>query len=263
MNKLFAQFLTEYQASPLTKKAYGLSLGLFDRFLAGGEPTERKVEEFMLDMQTRKLSSSTINRHLSAIRAYFLWRRKNAPLKQRYLYDLMVKGPKIHEKLPRVLVGDEVGQLVKVCKNPYEKALVMTLYDGALRVAELMGLDVQDIDYANGVVKITRKGGDERRVPIGDKTLKVLKAYISNRHGKVFPQQYWQLRQDLRKLGKQVGIKDLNPHVLRHSRASDLSADAVPIEAIQELLNHRNINTTRRYIHLQPEQLKKSLSKAF
>lgn len=184
-------------------------------------------------------------------------------MEKRGLYDLMVKGPKVHRKLPQAPTTDQVAAILSVCKTPYERALVMTLYDGALRIAELMGLQVQDIDYANNLLKVTGKGGDEWRIPVGDKTLDALREYIGNRQGKVFPQPYWRLRYDLRRFGNHAGILGINPHQFRHARASDLSAKGVQIEYIQEFLRHKDINTTRRYIHLQPTELKKRLSKAF
>lgn len=81
MNKSFEQFVKEYQKSALTKKAYAESLELFDRFLKGKEPSERTVEEYVLALEGKGLASASVNRHLSAIRAYFLWRKKHSPRK--------------------------------------------------------------------------------------------------------------------------------------------------------------------------------------
>jgi site-specific recombinase XerD len=263
MNSSFAKFLDEYQSSELTRKAYRQSLELFDRFLSGKEPTERLVEEFMLSMEKRGMASSSVNRHLAAIRAYFLWRKKRSPPDKRGLFDLMVKGPKVHSKLPKAPNAEQITKLRSVCKTPYDRALVMTLYDGALRIAELMGLTDSDVDYTTKAIKILGKGGDEWKIPVGEETLKALQEYIGTRQGKIFTQPYYQLRYDLRKLGNAAGIKGLNPHQLRHARASNLFAQDVSDVYIQELMRHRNINTTRHYIHVQPDQLRKHIPAAF
>ena len=263
LNGSFGKFIEEYQASPLTKQAYELSLVMFNRFLAGAEPTERKVEEFILDLQKKGLASGSVNRHLSAIRAYFYWRKKNSSPEKRGLYDLMVKGPKVHRKLPSVPTMDQVNRVLGICKTPYERALLMTLYDGALRIAELMGLDATDIDYGDSVIKVTGKGGDQWRIPVGDKTLKALRDYIGNREGQVFLQPYWRLRYDLRRLGNLVGFRTLNPHTLRHARASGLRTQGVALEDIKDFLRHKNFDTTLQYAHLEPTELKKRLPKAF
>lgn len=263
MNSSFTAFLTQFQAAPLTKRAYTQSLDLFDRFLHGAEPTEERVEAYMLNMQGRGLASGSVNRHLSAIRAYFLWRKKKAPPEKRGLYDLMVKGPKVHRKLPPVPSTDEVNKVLAVCETPYERALLMTLYDGALRISELECIEAENIDYDNGTVKIVGKGGDEAIVPVGDKTLEALKAYIGGRRGIVFPQKYWEHRRDLRQLARKAGVKAINPHQLRHARASELRAQGVALEDIKDFLRHKNYDTTLIYATLQPVALQKRLTKAF
>ena len=256
-------FIHEYEAAPLTKKSYRQTLDLFQRFLGQSEPTEEKVEEFMLKLQEDGLSSATINRHLSAIRAYFLWMKKKAPKERRADFDLIVRGPKMQRKLPPLRTDDNVKSIIATTKTPFERALVMTTYDGALRISELMNMQVDDVDIDGGYLKITRKGGEETRIPVSNVTVKALKKYIGNRKGKIFPQPYWRLNYEIKKLGNRAGIKKLTPHQLRHARASDLRRQGVALEDIQDFLSHKNIQTTLIYARLMPTELKRKIPSAF
>lgn len=257
------EFINGYEAATLTKTAYRQSLELFQRFLGKSEPTEEKVEEFLIKLHKDGLSAATINRHLSAIRTFFLWMKKKAPKEKRAEFDLVVRGPKMQRKFPPLRTGREVKSIIDLTENPFERALIMTIYDGALRIEELMNLQVDDIDFAAGYIKITRKGGEEARLPVSDITLKALKKYIGNHKGKVFPQPYWRLNYEIRKLGTRAGIKKLTPHQLRHARATDLRSMGVAIEDIQEFLGHKQIQTTLIYARMMPTELKRKIPSAF
>ena len=257
------KFIDEYEMALSTRRVYRLALEAFQRFLGPSEPTEEKVEEFMRKLQEDGLSSSSINRTLSTIRTYFLWMKKRAPKEKRADFDLIIRGPKMQRKLPPLRTDKDVKSIVADAKTPFERALIMTLYDGALRIAELMNLQVHDVDFEDGYLKITRKGGDETRLPVSGITLKALKKYIGSRKGKIFPQPYWRLNYEMKKLGNRAGIKKLTPHQLRHARASDLRRQGVALEDIQEFLSHKNIQTTLIYARLMPTELKRKIPSAF
>ncbi len=263
MNKSIATFIEDYEAAPLTKKAYCQTLELFQRFLGSNEPTEEKVEGFMHQLEKDGLSSASINRYLSAIRAYFLWMKKKAPKELRADYDLIVRGPKVQRKLPRFLSAEEVNSVVAATSTSLERALIMVIYDGALRIGELMGVEAGDIDFADGFLKITRKGGEETRVPVSDKTLEALREHIDGHRGKVFPQPYWELHQLIRKLGNRAGVRKLTPHQLRHARASELRRQGVALEDIKDFLGHAQYETTLIYARIMPTELKRRLPSAF
>ena len=263
MQKSFEQFIKEFQAADLTKRAYEKNLALFDRFLKGKEPDERKVEEYMLDMEGRGLGSATVNQHLSAIRAYFLWRKKHATPEKRGYWDLMIRGPKVHNKIPRLIASEEVKAVVAAAGTDYERALIMTIYDAALRIKELMGLLVEDINFKDMEIKITGKGGDEALIPVGQETIEALRKYIGTRQGKVFPQPYYQLAYDLKRVANKAGVRKLHPHELRHARAQNLRDAGVKVEDAQEFLRHKNITTTMRYFRGDPSQLRKKINNAF
>ncbi len=256
-------FIHEYEAAPLTKKSYRQTLDLFQRFLGRSEPTEEKVEEFMRKLQEDGLSSATINRHLSAIRTYFLWMKKKAPKEKRADFDLIIRGPKMQRKLPPLRTDENVKSIVAAAKTPFERALIMTIYDGALRIAEIMSMQVDDVDFDDGYLKITRKGGEETRIPVSNVTLKALKKYIGNQKGRIFTHPYWRLNYAIRKLGNRAGVKKLTPHQLRHARATDLRRRGVALEDIKDFLGHEQLQTTLIYARMMPTELKRKIPSAF
>jgi site-specific recombinase XerD len=256
-------FVNGYEAAPLTKKWYRQSLVKFQKFLGKRNPTEETVEEFKLRLHQDGVSPSTICRHLSAIRTYFLWMKKRAPKDKRADFDLVVRGPKLQRKLPVYRTDENIQAMITASKNPFERALVMLLYDCALRIEELMHLDVRDIDFAGGYVKITRKGGLETRLPVSAETLAAVKQYAGHRKGKIFAEPYWKLHYELRRVANRVGLRNFTPHQLRHARACDLRAGGVSIEDIQEFLGHKEIQTTLIYARMMPSGLKKAIPAAF
>ena len=258
-----AKFIDEYQVAPLTQKAYRQTLELFSRFVNGSQPSEEKVKEFINQLEKDGLSTASVNRHLSAIRAYFLWMKKKSPKEKRADFDLIVRGPKVQRKLPQLLSAEEVKSIVEIAETPFERALIMTIYEGALRIAELMNLKVEDIDFDGGFLKVTRKGGEETRIPVSDKTLTALRKHIGRRHGQVFTQPYWRLHYEIGRLGNKAGIRKLTPHQLRHARASDLSRQGVALEDIKDFLGHAQYQTTLIYARLMPAELKRRLPTAF
>lgn len=256
-------FAESYEASPSTRKSYLQTLRLFQGFLGQSEPTEEKVEEFMGKLQEEGLSSATINRYLSAIRAYFLWMKKKAPKDKRADFDLIVRGPKMQRKLPPLRTDENVKAIIAAAETPFERALIMLLYDDALRIAELMNLNLEDVDFNGGYIKITRKGGEETRLPVSEATLKALRRYTGKRKGKIFTQPYWRMNYEIKKLGNRAGIKKLTPHQLRHARATDLRRQGVALEDIKEFLGHQQIQTTLIYARIMPMELKRKIPAAF
>ena len=264
MQKSFEQFIKEFQAADLTKRAYEKNLALFDRFLKGKEPDERKVEEYMLDMEGR--GSGFCHRKSASFGDQGLFplaQKTRDPGETRILGILMIRGPKVHNKIPRLIASEEVKAVVAAAGTDYERALIMTIYDAALRIKELMGLLVEDINFKDMEIKITGKGGDEALIPVGQETIEALRKYIGTRQGKVFPQPYYQLAYDLKRVANKAGVRKLHPHELRHARAQNLRDAGVKVEDAQEFLRHKNITTTMRYFRGDPSQLRKKINNAF
>lgn len=259
----FPRFIQQYQGSTQTKKLYGESLELFGKFLGKADPTERSVEDFLMVLQNRKMASASIARHLSAIRAYFLWRKKRSAPAERGNWDIVVKGPKIHHKMPRVTHSDEILRILNACHTPYERALIMTAYDPAFRMSDLVSIQIEDVDYQSRFIKVLGKGGDEYNVPVGVKTLAAIRDYAGSRHGPLFNEPAWRLGHDMRRVSKHAGIKGITPHQFRHARAQELRRQGIQVQDAQKLLRHKNIQTTMIYFAAEDTDLQKKLPPAF
>lgn len=256
-------FLSALEASQRTKIAYRTTLGPFDKFLNGRDPSEEAVEEFLHDRAKKGRATSSLCRDLSALRTYFLWLKKRAPKEKRPDYDLVIKGPKVSRKLPRMLSAEEIRRLVNAAETPFEKALVMVTYDGALRIGELMGLRAEDIDWDEGYIRIVRKGGEETRIPLGGEALNALRKYCGRQKAQLFPEPYGKHYQTVRSVASRAGIKKVTPHTLRHARAIDLRRQGVPLEDIRDFLGHSQLQTTLIYARIMPEVLKRRIPPAF
>ena len=258
-----------------TRAGYESDLRQFYEFLKeegrwGAEPAPADVNEaavtsfvYRLHGGCRKVS---IARKLSAIRSFFrfLIRKGLAASNPAEL----VATPKAEKYLPAVLTAEEAKSLVEApaLKNEgagenrnalRDLAILEVLYSSGIRVSELTGLDMKDIDLTAGTLKVLGKGGKERIAYLGDYAKGSLKAYIAERGGHggpVFPGR-GAARITPRTVQRLVKIytascgitKDPTPHALRHSFATHLLDAGADLRSIQELLGHAKLSTTQRY----------------
>jgi len=190
-----------------------------------------------------------------------------------------LSSPKQEKHLPLFFTEEEVTKLIGSVKLDDERgfrdrAVIETFYSTGIRVSELVGLNIEDIDFIGAVIKVLGKGKKERIVPIGDIALAAIRAYLERRKkeqeaGALF----------LNKSGKRItdrGIRNIidkyiriasirqgvSPHTLRHSFATHLLNRGADLRSVQELLGHVNLSTTQIYTHLTTEKLKKVYDKA-
>ncbi|MBL7685797.1 MAG: tyrosine-type recombinase/integrase, partial [Deltaproteobacteria bacterium] len=194
----------------------------------------------------------------------------------------LINTPKKPKILPRFLSVDEAFALLQeVEKNPMQEALrdraiFETLYGGGLRVSELQGLNLEDIDFNQQILKIRGKGNKERLVPIGTQVCQSLKNYLEapenkreseeravflNRKGKRIAIRAIQKLVELYQLRGGMGRK-ISPHGLRHSYATHLLGNGADLRSIQQLLGHSSLSTTQKYTHLSLEKLMEIYDKA-
>lgn len=168
--------------------------------------------------------------------------------------------------LPEWHPVETVTKLINEAPNPLLKAVIAVLFDTGMRVGEMLKLDYKDVDWSNGFVTVMGKGSLPADVPIYEKALDYLREYLKWRFKKVklpsetmlFPYDYYDIWRMLRVYGKKQGVK-LRPHILRHSRASQLRLLGYHLDDIGALLRHRNPATTQMYAHIRPIDLKKKL----
>lgn len=276
-----AKFLTHLRgargASKHTLRAYRSDLEAFVSAQPALEPSaiERvHVRAFIADIQKAGAASrATVLRRISALRSFVKFLRANGVLKGNPL--LGVPLPKRRRPLPKFLSEAEMDALLAPRTgtedwNRRDRALVELIYSSGLRRAEVSGLNVGDVDFLEGTVRVFGKGAKERVVPVGKSALGALRDYLKDR---ALPAPGEPLFTNLRPGGritpdgvafvfarwvKRASIlKKVSPHVLRHSFATHLLNHGCDIRAVQDMLGHASLQTTQIYTHVSLEKLQK------
>lgn len=269
----------ERRASEHTLRAYRADLAAFIDFLKEYQGkadilsvAREDIRAFVAVQSRLGYSMRTIRRRLSSAKSLFrfLCREERIRLNPARL----VKGPKLSRRLPEVFTQSQVeGVLDGQFLLSRDRAVVELLYDEGLRISELAGLVIDDINFQVGEIKVLGKGRKERIVPLSSRAAEAVRAYISERgasSGFLFVNE---------KTGKPLGVRDLrrivnyylrqlpdapaqNPHALRHSFATHLVERGADLRAVQELLGHASLSTTQIYTHVSAKRLKEIYKKA-
>jgi len=192
----------------------------------------------------------------------------------------MLSSPKLEKHLPSFMTEEEVTKLIESAFAKDEKdemglrdrAILETFYSSGLRISELVGLSLDDLDHISGIVKVMGKGKKERVVPIGEAALSAIRKYLDkrkkessalflNKNGKRISARG--VRNIVEKYLKSAGIAHgVSPHTFRHSFATHLLNRGADLRTVQELLGHANLSTTQIYTHLSSDRLKIVYDKA-
>jgi integrase/recombinase XerC len=257
---------------------YRLDLQDFAKFLgeAAIEQTDYlSLRKYLAVLKERNLKSRSISRKISCLRSFFKFLTREGYLKTNPVLSL--SSPKREKHLPSFLTEEEITKLVEAPQGKddnslRDRAILETFYSTGMRIGELVGLSLDDVDFIAAVIKAKGKGKKERLLPIGEKALNAIKNYIDQRSKKsndVF----------LNKNGKRIsdrGVRNIvykyirlaslrggiSPHSLRHSFATHLLNRGADLRSVQELLGHVNLSTTQIYTHLTTEKLKSVYDKA-
>lgn len=268
VDKFMRYLEVERAVSVHTRRAYRKDLEEFFRCVkaAPADIDIADVRSFIADGIKRGLKKSTANRKLAAIRSFFKFLCREGYTKSNPAK--LVSNPKVPKLLPRFLSIDEVFSLVEKPKGigfipARDRAILELLYSSGLRASEISGLNIDDLNIKEGLIKIRGKGRKERIVPVGSKAIDALKSYIVervllkgkdialflNRRGKRLTDRG--IRRVVVKYARLLGIdKQISPHTLRHTFATHLLQSGVDIRVLQELLGHSSLSTTQRYTHL-------------
>jgi len=233
------------------------------------------VPRYLLALREAGLAPRSVARHLSAIRQFhrFLVRQGQATKDP----TSHLEAPRPWRRLPGVLNSEEVDRMLAVRevvtpRAMRDRAMLELMYASGLRVSELVGLRLGDVDLSLGVVRVVGKGDKERLVPVGDMAADSLRAYLKEgrprlesgrasdhlflaRHGRgLTRQRFWQL---IKRVALAAGItKSVSPHTLRHSFATHLLERGADLRSVQLMLGHADIGTTQIYTHLSRAHLK-------
>jgi integrase/recombinase XerC len=282
----FARHLeAERRASPRTVEAYRDDVKGLAAF--AGERGSRAVGDVRaidvyllrgwLGGLARKHAASSIARKVAAVRTWMRWLRRRGVIATCPADELAT--PKVRRGLPTLLSVDAAREVVEAPRGDSpeslrDRAILEVLYGSGVRVSEVCGLDVTDVDLAGGTARVLGKGSKERVVPLGTKCVEALARWLEARPGMVHPRRRTQdpralflsvtgLRMYVRGVHKVVqrygatgaGRADLHPHALRHTCATHMLDGGADLRAIQELLGHASLSTTQRYTHVSMEQL--------
>lgn len=274
--------------SPHTLKAYAQDLKALEAYLAPQNVALEKVNHLhlrgFLGTQSVSLAPASRARRLAGIKSFygFLARRKIIEVNP----ARRVKTPKLPQRLPRAVPVDEAFALMEApdaekLLGLRDMAMLEVLYGGGLRVSELCGLDVRDLDARSKTVRVLGKGNKERICPLHDGAMDALRAWIERRGEllvkpakKQAPDALFlnfrggrlttrSVERHLERYVQQLGLqRKISPHALRHSFATHLLAGGADIRSIQELLGHASLSTTQRYTAVSFEQLQSVYDKS-
>lgn len=229
------------------------------------------VRNWVAQLNRKQSSGRSIQRALSSLRSFYRFY-----CKQGYTLNpaMGIQAPKAKKNLPKALDTDSMQQLLTIEGNDWlsirDRAILELFYSSGLRLAELSGLSLTDIDLKDRSLQVTGKGNKTRQLPIGRFALEAIQTWLPLRQryqaseaalfitkqGNRLGQRAIQLR--LKKYGVSQGMnQNIHPHMLRHSFASHLLESSGDLRAVQELLGHANIATTQIYTHLDFQHLAK------
>ncbi|MBN2453905.1 MAG: tyrosine recombinase XerC [Candidatus Omnitrophica bacterium] len=282
IDKFINYLKVEKNASGHTIKNYSIDLEVFKNFLGDKEidsVDHLSLRRFLAEMRAKNYSKRTVARKLASLRSFFRFLFREGHIKKNPI--TAISTPKLDKTLPVFLDTVKIDRLLSAPTNKdasglRDRALLETLYSCGIRVSELVGLDLGDVDFISGVIKVLGKGSKERVVPIGEPALKAIRLYVDKRPEKkvrdkkaVFLNTRGtrltdrSVRRILDRYVKEVAIAEkISPHSLRHSFATHLLDRGADLRSVQELLGHMNLSTTQIYTHVTMDRLKTIYDKA-
>ena len=245
-----------------------------------------QIRSWLANQQVKGGSRTTLSRRAVSIRLFTKWAFKNGYLQADVGANLAT--PKAHRTLPDVLDAastgiamDALAARVDEGKGPLairDRAMVEVLYASGARVAELCGLDLEDIDYERQTIRVFGKGSKERTIPIGNPAMRALKDWLANGRPELVKENAEKCvfigargkRIDQRAVRTVVynalsaleGFERMGPHALRHSAATHLLEGGADLRTVQEILGHASLATTQIYTHVSTERLQAAFKQA-
>jgi integrase/recombinase XerC len=291
LNQALADFLRhlglEKNASAHTVKSYREDLTQAVTFFTGKAVTRpdqvstRLLRSFLAWLHEQGYARTTISRRIAAVRSWCRFLCRQGTLQKNPADGL--RGPKLDRKLPHFLSKADVDRLLAAPGDSglglRDRAILETLYSAGLRVSELVGLELGDVDLGDGIAVIRGKGRRERLALLGDAARRAIQPWletrtalldgIGRRSEAVFLNKN-ATRLSTRSVGrllikylKQTGLDPrTTPHTLRHTFATHMLDAGADIRGVQELLGHKNLTTTQIYTHVSTQRLQDSYRKA-
>ena len=287
----FLRYLhVERNASDLTIKSYREDLtGLLEYF---SQPENRipkpdqistvDLRGYVSSLHESGYASSSVSRRLASLRSFFKYAQREGLTKNNPAKPL--RNPRKEQKLPHFLTTSEIGALLSAppANEPMgirDRAIFETIYSAGLRVSELVGINIADLDLVGGLVCVRGKGKRERLCPLGSHAVKSIQRWIEVRQPSAKAKKHDEDPLFLNKFGNRLTTRSVarmlekyiltsgldtrtSPHTLRHSFATHLLDRGADIRSVQELLGHKSLVTTQIYTHVSTASLKDVYEKA-
>ncbi len=278
----------ERNRSVLTVQRYEEALRTFEAYfknkdshLSWESVDSDVIRDWMESMMDNGAMASTVNNCLSAVRSFFRFALSRKLVAKDPAH--VVKGPKKEKPLPHFVREKEMDELLDEkqwdasnIKDVRARTILLVFYETGIRLAELIGLDDEDVDFVQHQLKVTGKRNKQRLVPFGEELERAILQYVSKRDEQLVREDHALFVNDK---GKRVGrtmvtniVRDnltlvttqqtRTPHVLRHSFATAMLNNGAGLESVKKLLGHESIATTEIYTHTTFEQLKRIYKKA-
>jgi integrase/recombinase XerC len=286
--------LVEKNASPHTLDGYLNDIAQFQDFLIqSGHAVESgtlqiekidrlAVRSFMGYLYEKKLSGTSMRRKLSTLSSFFRFLCREGTLENNVAKT--VPAPRVQNKLPSYFSVDEMFRLLQLPEGEgflpvRDRAMLELFYSCGLRISELVGLTLEDINLDSRMVKVLGKGGKERLLPLGRHCVEALKIYLNLRMDKISKVDPGTDKLFLNHRGAGITVRGMrkvvekyikrgnfpggvSPHSIRHSFATHLLEGGADLRSIQELLGHSSLSTTQKYTHLTLDRLSEAYDKA-
>ena len=273
----------ERNRSDLTVRSYEGSLRDFESYFKNREShlswesvDSDLIRDWMESMMDKGDMASTVNNRLSAVRSFFRFALSRGLVASDPAHS--IRGPKKKKPLPQFVREDDMDRLMdrpEMWSDSYDdvraRTIILLFYTTGIRLAELIGLDDQDVDFVNHQLKVTGKRNKQRIVPFGEELDQALKAYMDQRDEQTVKQDAALFLNDKgcrvtrsqverivkAGLSQVTTMKKRSPHVLRHTFATAMLNNGAGLESVRKLLGHESVATTEIYTHTTFEQLKR------
>jgi integrase/recombinase XerC len=245
------------------------------------------IRAFLTFLGDHQYSAATMARKIATLRSFYKWAER------RGLADTnpmtLIRTPRQSKRLPKAITIEQIERLLaapdeREVLGLRDRAMLETLYSTGIRVSELVGLDLDDVDLAGEALRVHGKGKKERIVPLGSHAMAAVQRYMDmlrtdaklvagwaegrarrplfvNKHGGALSSR--SVRRKLDKYLRQVGLDpSISPHTLRHSFATHLLDNGADLRSVQELLGHQSLSTTQVYTHLTTQRMQKAYNEA-
>jgi len=236
--------------------------------------TRDELTDYLWSKKSKGEQATSVARYIASLRSFYRFLLAEEKIKKDPA--ALLQTPRLPERLPRYLTIEEMTRLFAALQANRPamtrlRAMLEVMYAAGLRVSELVGLTMDQLDLSVGYVRVRGKGGKERVVPIGSRARLAVEGYlrvrpqlpasvktvfVSNRKTPMSAVQFWRW---VRWAAIQAGIqKTVSPHVLRHSFASHLVQNGADLRTVQEMLGHSSISATQIYTHVEPSHMQKA-----